>query len=111
MFEQLLKQFIIAFREGIEASLIIMTVLVALRQRGEVRLQRAAHAGIWTSIVVCAVGGYILGSIALVNNHGLELGLYAAAAVTVATMVFWMMKTGKKLKSGIQSKIDSFSER
>ncbi len=111
MLEQLFNQFVVAFREGIEASLIIMIVLMALKKRGERRLIRAAHIGIWTSIVACAIGGYLLGTIALVNNHGLEVILYSAAAITVLTMVFWMMKTGKTLKAGIDTRIASYHSR
>jgi high-affinity iron transporter len=110
MFEQLFNQFVIAFREGIEASLIIMTVLMALKKRGETKLRSAAIAGIWTAIAACTAGGIVLGSIALVNNHGVELTLYAAAAVTVATMVFWMMRAGKKLKGNIEAKIDEYGK-
>jgi high-affinity iron transporter len=108
MFEQLFNQFVIAFREGIEASLIIMTVLIALKKRGATQLRRAAIGGIWTAIVVCTAGGILLGSIALVNSHGIEVGLYLAAAITVATMVFWMMRVGKKLKGSIETKIDEY---
>jgi high-affinity iron transporter len=108
MFEQLFNQFVIAFRETIEASLVIMTVLIALRKRGETKLRHAATAGIWTAIAACTVGGIALGSIALVNNHGVELALYTAAAVTVTTMVVWMMRTGKKLKGNIEAKIEHY---
>ncbi|MDP4199179.1 MAG: FTR1 family protein [Bacteroidota bacterium] len=108
MLDQLFNQFVIAFREGIEASLIIMTVLVALRKRGEMELRRVAKAGIWSAIAACTIGGIALGSVALVNNHGVELALYSAAAVTVATMVFWMMRAGKKLKGNIESRLDRY---
>src|SRR5690242_617538 len=85
-----------------------MTVLVTLRTQGETRLRKAAHAGIWSAIAACTVGGILLGSVALVNNHGVELALYAAAAVTVSTMVFWMMRTGSKLKTNIKARIAEF---
>jgi high-affinity iron transporter len=111
MITQLFNQFVIAFREGIEASLLIMVVLMALKKKGATKLIRSAKAGIWTAIVACAIGGYLLGTIALVNNHGLEVILYAAAAVTVVTMVFWMMRTGKTLKIGIEHKIEGYQAR
>jgi high-affinity iron transporter len=111
MIGQLFNQFVVAFREGIEASLIIMIVLMALKKRGERRLIRSAYVGIAVAILACAIGGYILGTIALVNNHGLEVILYAAAAITVTTMVFWMMKTGKTLRSGIDTKIASYHSK
>ena len=108
MFEQLFNQFVIAFREGIEASLLIMTVLITLRRRGETQLRKAAIWGIWSAIAACTAGGIILGSVALVNNHGVELALYSAAAITVASMVFWMMSAGKKIKKNIEAKIEGF---
>ena len=108
MLDQLFNQFVIAFREGIEASLIIMTVLITLRKRGETALRSAAIWGIWSAVLACALGGVILGSVALVNNHGIELALYLAAAITVVTMVFWMMRAGKKIKGNIEAKIDEY---
>jgi len=108
MFEKIFNQFVISFREGIEASLVIMTVMVAIKKRGDRRFYKAAVWGIAVAIVACAAGGYILGTIALVNNHGLELILYVSAMFAVSGMVIWMMKTGKNLKSNIEEKINAY---
>ncbi|HYM21535.1 MAG TPA: FTR1 family protein [Candidatus Kapabacteria bacterium] len=107
MYGKLFNQFVISFRESIEASLVVMAVMVALKKRGDKRIRRAALWGIYTAIVTCAVGGYALGTIALVNNHGVELTLYIAAAVAVTAMVIWMMKAGKKIRANIDERISS----
>lgn len=109
MFEKIFNQFVISFREGIEASLVIMTVMIAIKKRSDIRFRKAAIWGIITAIVTCIAGGYALGTIALINNHGLELILYVSAMIAVLGMVFWMMKTGKNLKSDIETKISRYN--
>jgi high-affinity iron transporter len=109
MFEKIFNQFVISFREGLEAALVIMTVMIAIKKRGDERFRKAALWGIGVAIVACGVGGYFLGTIALINNHGLELILYISAMIAVTGMVFWMMKTGKNLKSDIDKKITGYT--
>lgn len=111
MFEMLLNQFVIAFREGIEASLLVATILIALRQRGAEELRKSTWAGVWSAIVVCVIGAILLSKYAIVDNAKVELALYSAAAVTVSTMVYWMWKTGKQLRQGIATKIDSLKNQ
>ncbi len=109
MIGKLFNPFIISFRESIEASLVVMAVLVALKKKGDPRFRKAALWGIAVAVLACIIGGYMLGTIALVNNHGVELALYLAAVVAVTGMVFWMMKAGKGLRKHIDTRIDSYS--
>lgn len=108
MFEKLFNQFVISFRESIEASLVVMAVMIAINKRGDLRLRRAAIWGIACAVVACIVGGYLLGTIALVNNHGVELILYLSAMIAVLTMVIWMMRAGKNIKNKIETRITSY---
>ncbi|MEI8134769.1 MAG: FTR1 family protein [bacterium] len=110
MFEKLFNQFVICFREGTEASLVIMAVMVAIKKRGDDRFRIAALWGIATAIVACVIGGYVLGTIALVTNEGhkIELILYLSAMVAVTAMVFWMMRTGKNLRFEIEKKVNAY---
>jgi FTR1 family protein len=108
MFSALLNAFLISFREGIEAVLIIMTVLVVLRKRGDVKLRRVTFSAVFTAILACAIAAYMLGTIALVNNPELEVTLYGVAALAVLTMVIWMLRTGKFLKKEIETKVESY---
>ncbi|MEP7234959.1 MAG: FTR1 family protein [Ignavibacteriota bacterium] len=108
MFEKIFNQFVISFREGLEAALVIMTVMIAIKKRGDDRFRKAAIWGIVTAVIACVVGGYFLGTIALINNHGLELILYLSAMVAVLGMVFWMMKAGKNLRGEIEKKISAY---
>jgi FTR1 family protein len=111
VFEKIFNQFVISFREGTEASLVIMAVMVAIKKRGDDRFRRAAISGIVVAIIACIIGGYALGTIALVNNHGLELVLYVSATIAVTGMVFWMMKAGKNMRSNIEDRISKYGSR
>jgi high-affinity iron transporter len=111
MFEKIFNQFVISFREGIEASLVIMAVMIAIKKQGDDRYRKAAIWGIVVAIVACIAGGYLLGTIALVNNHGLELVLYVSATIAVSAMVFWMMRTGKNLRSNIEQRFSKFKPK
>lgn len=106
-FDLFFSQFVIAFREGIEASLLVATILIALRQRNATELQRPVWSGVWVAVILCAIGGYFLFQYAIGASAQVELALYSAAAITVTSMIFWMHKTGKQIKQGVNSKIDS----
>jgi high-affinity iron transporter len=107
-FDLFFSQFVIAFREGIEASLLVATILIALRQREAKELTKPVWSGVWAAVLLCVIGGYFLFNFAIGASAQVELALYSAAAVTVTSMIFWMHKTGKQIKQGVYSKIDSF---
>jgi len=111
MFEKIFNQFVICFREGTEASLVIMAVMVAIKKRGDERFRKAALWGIGVAIAVCIYGGYKLGTIALVTDEGheIELILYLSAMIAVTFMVFWMMRTGKNLRTHIEQKVNAYT--
>src|SRR5688500_203990 len=101
MFESLANAFLLSFREGIEAALAVMAVLVVVGKRTDKRLKTATLSAVVVAVIVCSVLAIYLGTIALVNNVELEVALYGAAAVAVLTMVIWMMRHGKALKKDI----------
>jgi high-affinity iron transporter len=111
MFESLANAFLISFREGIEAALIVMTVLVVVGKRNDKKLKTVTLSAVVVAVVVCSVLAFYLGTIALVNNVELEVTLYGAAALAVLTMVFWMMRHGKALKSNIEAKVNHYSSK
>jgi high-affinity iron transporter len=106
-FDLFFSQFVIAFREGIEASLLVATILIALRQRDAKELNKPVWTGVWSAVGLCIIGGYLLFSYAIGASPKVELALYSAAAVTVTSMIFWMHKTGKQIKQGVNTRIDS----
>jgi FTR1 family protein len=100
----MLQAFIIALREWVEAALIVGITLAYLAKIGRNDLRKSVYA---------ALGAAFVGSIAVavvisrtnLNEDVFEGWVMLAAAFFVVTMVVFMMKTGRKLKGEIESKI------
>jgi high-affinity iron transporter len=97
--------FTIALREGIEAFLIVALTLAYLRRTGRPALARAVYAAIGVSVVTCAAAGLLFSKAA---NQPLWEGILAlVAAGLVGSLLFYMKRASKHLKSDIESRIES----
>ncbi|HUI42666.1 MAG TPA: Fe-S-containing protein [Terriglobia bacterium] len=107
----MLESLVITLREGVEAALVVGIVLGYLRKTG-----RSA----WARTVYLALGLAVLASLALgawlhrlnVSELGdaYEGGLMLVAAVFVASLVWWMWRTGKRMKGEIEQKLQRLSD-
>src|SRR6266704_2889181 len=103
----MLQAFISTVREGVEAALIVGITLAYLAKIGRNDLRKSVYA---------ALGAAFAGSIAVAvvlsrlnwNQDIFEGWVMLVAAVFVVTMIVFMMKTGRKLKGEIESKIGLF---
>jgi high-affinity iron transporter len=99
-----LQAFIITLREGVEAALIVGITLAYLAKIGRNDLRKTVYA---------ALGAAFLGSIGVAivisrlswNEDVFEGWIMLVAAFFVVTMVIFMMKTSRKLKGQIESKV------
>ena len=104
----MIESFIITLREGVEAALIVGITLVYLAKIGRQDLRKPVYY---------ALGSAFLGSIAIAivlartnfNEDIFEGWVMLAAAFFVITMVIFMMKTGRKLKGQIESKVSKLA--
>lgn len=99
----MLQAFVITWREGLEAFLIVAISLSFLRKSGRAALASAVHWGIAVALVVSAVGGYLLFHAA--NQEWLEGPLAMIAAASVAWMTVHMWRTGRRMKSDIETRL------
>ena len=105
----MLQAFVITWREGLEAFLIVAISLSFLRRAGRSALIPAVHWGIVVALALSAVGGYLLFNAA--NQEWLEgpLALVAAASVTWLTVHMW--RAGRQMKSDIEGRLQSSTAR
>jgi high-affinity iron transporter len=106
----LLSAFLIALREGVEASLVVGIILVYLSRTGRGHLARFAWYG------VAAASTLSLGvAIALerwqISEDGFEGLLYLVAAIFVITMIVWMNRVARHLKKDIEEKVETYAVR
>ena len=105
----MLQAFVITFREGLEAFLIVAISLAYLRKTGRASLLPAVHWGIATAVAVSIGAGLLL---AKARNQALWEGLLAfVAAVLVATLIVHMWRTGKRLKKEIEGRLEQSALR
>jgi high-affinity iron transporter len=97
--------FTIALREGIEAFLIVALTLAYLKRTGRANLARAVYAAVGVSVVTCAAAGWIFSR--AVNQSLWEGILALAAAALVGSLLVYMKRVSKRLKSDIEAHIEA----
>ena len=106
----MLSAFLIALREGVEASLIVGIILVYLSRTQRSHLARYVWGG-----VAAAVALSLAVAIALerfnISEDGFEGLLLLVAAVFVVTMIIWMNHIAKHLKKEIEDKVESYAAK
>ena len=106
----MLAAFLIALREGVEASLVVGIILVYLSRTGRAHLARFAWYG-----VAAAAALSLAVAIALerwrINQDGFEGLLLLIAAFFVITMIVWMNRVARHLKNEIEKKVESYASR
>lgn len=106
----MLNTFLIAIREGLEASLIVGILLAYVAKTG----RRNALPAIWSGVGLAVLLSLGFGAFLSFTSHelsssGEELfaGVTSIAAVTLVTwMVFWMKKTARNISKELHSKMD-----
>jgi len=105
-----LSAFLIALREGVEASLVVGIILVYLTRTGRQHLARFVWYG------VAAAAALSLGvAVALerwrISEDGFEGLMLLIAAVFVVTMIVWMNRVARHLKKEIEAKVEAYAAK
>jgi high-affinity iron transporter len=99
---------VVTLREGVEAALIVGITLVYLMKIGRPELRRTVYAAL-----VAALVGSVAGAIALsylpITQDSFEGWVMLVAAVMVVGMIVFMMRTARKLKGEIESRVGSLA--
>lgn len=102
------QSLVITLREGVEAALIIGIVLGYLKKTGRESLGRYVWWGLIAAISASLVAAYVVHRFEIMED-AYEGWLMLVGAGFVATMVYWMWRTGRHLKKEIESKLAGLS--
>jgi high-affinity iron transporter len=102
------QSLVITLREGVEAALILGIVLGYLKKTGRQAWSRYVWWGLATAVAASFGGAYLVYHFEVVAD-AYEGWLMLGGAVFVASMVYWMWRTGKRLKHDIESKLSELS--
>lgn len=100
----MIEALIVTLREGVEAALIVGITLAYINKIGRTDLRKAVYAAL-AAAAAGSIGVAVLLSRLRFNQDIFEGWVMLAAAVFVVTMVVFMMRTGRRLKGEIESKI------
>jgi high-affinity iron transporter len=105
----MLQAFVITFREGLEAFLIVAISLAFLRKSGSSHLIPAVKWGIVVSVGLSVFAGYLFSR---ASNQALWEGILAlVAAVSVATLTVHMWRTARRIKGEIEGHLGQSAAR
>jgi FTR1 family protein len=102
------QSLVITLREGVEAALIVGIVLSYLAKTGRRAWNRYAWWGLAAAVASSLAGAYLLHRFEI-SEDAYEGWLMLVGAVFVASMVYWMWRTGKHLRREIESRLAQFS--
>src|SRR5215470_5708438 len=99
---------VVTLREGVEAALIVGITLVYLSKIGRPDLRRTVYIALGAALL-----GSIAGAIGLsylpITQDSFEGWVMLVAAVMVVGMILFMMRTARKLKGEIESRVGSLA--
>ncbi len=106
----MLSTFLIALREGLEASLIVSILIAYLSRTGRASFARYIWIGVGGAVLLSfGLGALLSFTSASLSTRGEALfaGLTSVLAVSFVTvMVFWMKRTARGLGRELQSRVD-----
>ena len=106
----MLSAFLIALREGVEASLVVGIILVYLSRTGRAHLARFAWYGV-AAAVALSLGIAIALERFRISEDGFEGVMLLIAAAFVVTMIVWMNRVARHLKKEIETKLESYAAK
>ena len=100
---------VVTLREGVEAALIVGITLVCLSKIGRPDLRRTVYAALIAAVIGSVAGAVRRLSYAPINQDKVEGWVMLIAAVFVISMLIFMMRTARRLKGEIESKVGSLA--
>ena len=106
----MLSAFLLALREGVEASLVVGIILVYLSRTGRGQLARFAWYGVAAAAALSLAVAVALERFRI-SEDGFEGLLLLVASVFVVTMIVWMNRVARHLKKEIEQKVEAYAVR
>ncbi len=110
MVKTMLASFLITFREGLEAALVIGIIVAYVAKLGRKDLNRYINIGIISALVASLAVAFLFkvvyGELQGTAEQLFEGAAALTAAIVLTYMIFWMAQNSKQIKGEVQEKID-----
>ncbi|HVW12137.1 MAG TPA: Fe-S-containing protein [Bryobacteraceae bacterium] len=98
----MIPTFVITLREGVEAALVIAIAVAYVKRIGRLELLPAIYRALLTAVAASFIGAWGLARIGI-NDDAYEGWVLLVSALFVGSMVVWMNRHGKHMKSEIET--------
>lgn len=110
-FINLLVPIFLAFREGLEATLIVIIILLYLKNTGQRYYKKYIYAGtilaIISSIIFAIIFTILLGGFTGTPLEKVFEGFtFIISGIFIITLIFWMSKEGPKIRKHLEEKVE-----
>jgi high-affinity iron transporter len=106
----MLSALLLSLREGVEAALVVGIVLVYLNRTG----RRALGSYVWAGVVLAALASFVAAMLLQrwqVSEDGFEGLLMLVASALVISMIIWMNRAARHLKTHIEQRVESYAQK
>jgi len=111
----LIGQFLLAFREALEAALITAIILAYLERTKRNPLTRYAWYGVYLAIAASFIVGasvwFLYGSLTGPSKALFEGAAAFIAVAVLSSMIYWMASKGKELKMEVERRLEAMVTR
>jgi len=108
----LIGQFLLAFRETLEAALITTLILAYLKRTGKSPLSRYVWYGVSLAMAASIVFGasiwFVYGGLTGQTKALFEGVAALFAVIVLSSMIYWMATKGKKLKIEVERRVEAY---
>jgi len=112
---QLIGQFLLAFREALEAALITAIILAYLKRTGRSLLSKYVWYGVYVAMgasVVIGIFVWLLYGSLTGSTKALFEGVAALFAVfVISSMIYWMASKGRELRNEVEQRVKDIVTR
>lgn len=111
----LITPIFLAFREGLEATLVVVIIILYLKKTNQRRYNKYVYIGailaITSSIIFAVIFSMVFGGFTGILEQIFEGSAFIISGIFIITLVLWVSKEGPKIRETLEEKVESSIER
>jgi len=111
----LITPIFLAFREGLEATLVVVIILLYLKKTKQRSYNKHVYLGaglaIFSSIIFAAIFSMLFGGFTGILEKVFEGSTFVISGIFIITLVLWVSKEGPKMRKHLEEKVEFSIER
>ena len=111
----LITPIFLAFREGLEATLVVVIILLYLKKTNQRSYNKYIYLGaglaIFSSIIFAVIFSSLFGGFTGILEQAFEGSTFVISGIFIITLVLWVSKEGPKMRKHLEKKVEFSIER